>query len=77
MQLLQFSLCFVSIEVVFTLSEEFLLRNIKELLISEAECAFHFCDLLPQLIILVLNRCEIVNTVVSLLSGRTLHRECV
>jgi hypothetical protein len=76
LELLEFSLGFGLVEVVFTLSKEFLLWHIKELLISETEGTLHLSNLPAQLIIFIFNWREVINPIVPLLlSGGALHRE--
>ncbi len=75
LKLLEFSLSLGLEEVVFTLSEEFLLRHVEELLVGKTKRALHFSDLPPELVIFIFNRCEVVNSIIPLLCGRTLYRK--
>jgi hypothetical protein len=63
MQHLQFSRCLISIEVVFTLCEELLLRYIEELLIAETKLPLHVSYLLSQTVILILYRGKVLEPV--------------
>jgi hypothetical protein len=57
---LHLSLSFSLVEVILTLGEELLLRDLEEVLVREAEGPFHLCDLFAQLVILILDSGEII-----------------
>ena len=78
MQGLELTLSFCFEEVVFTLSKEFLLWDIKELLVAETELPFHLGYFATELIVFFLNSSEIFKPIKFTAADRlTLHRESI
>jgi hypothetical protein len=59
-ELVELSLCFGFIEVIFTLCEELLLRDIEKLLVRETKRTLYLRYLLSELIVFSFDRCKVI-----------------